>query len=144
MVVYALLADLVLGAHVLVVLFVVGGLVIIVAGNLRGWSWVNRLGFRLLHLAAIAYVAAQAWLGLDCPLTTLEMALRARAGLATHGATFIGYWLQQLLYYDAPPWAFTLTYSLFALAVAATWWRYPPRRRSRPEQHRGPGSRRLG
>ncbi|MBC7728486.1 MAG: DUF2784 domain-containing protein [Microbacteriaceae bacterium] len=130
--VYALLADLVLGAHVLVVLFVVGGLVIIVAGNLRGWSWVNRLGFRLLHLAAIAYVAAQAWLGLDCPLTTLEMALRARAGLATHGATFIGYWLQQLLYYDAPPWVFTLVYSLFALAVAATWWRYPPRRQTRP------------
>ena len=140
MVVYALLADLVLGAHVLVVLFVVGGLVIIVAGNLRGWSWVNRLGFRLLLLAAIAYVAAQAWLGFDCPLTTLEMALRARAGLATHGATFIGYWLQQLLYYDAPPWVFTLVYSLFALAVAATWWRYPPRRQTRA----GPGVRRLG
>lgn len=128
---YALLADLVLGAHLLVVLFVVGGLAVIVAGNLRGWSWVNGLGFRLLHLAAIAYVAAQAWLGVDCPLTTLEMTLRARAGLATHGATFIGYRLQQLLYYDAPPWVFTVVYSLFALAVVATWWRYPPRRQTR-------------
>jgi len=125
---YALLADLVLGLHALVVLFVVGGLAAIVAGNLRGWAWVNQLWFRLLHLAAIGYVAAQAWLGVDCPLTTLEMALRERAGLVTHGASFIGHWLQRLLYYDAPPWAFTLAYSLFALAVAATWWRYPPRR----------------
>jgi hypothetical protein len=125
---------------VLVVLFVVGGLAVIVAGNLRGWSWVNWLGFRLLHLGAIGYVAAQAWLGVDCPLTTLEMALRARAGLATYGASFVGHWLQRLLYYDAPPWVFTLVYSLFVLAVTATWWRYPPRRRPR----RGQGVRRLG
>jgi len=45
---YALLANAVLVLHVAVVLFVVGGLVLVVAGNLLlGWAWVNALWFRL-------------------------------------------------------------------------------------------------
>lgn len=127
---YALLADAVLALHVAVVLFVVGGLVLVVAGNLRGWGWINRLPFRLAHLAAIGYVAAQAWLGVACPLTTLELWLRREAGEPTHGASFIGHWLQRLLYYDAPPSVFVLAYTLFGLLVAAAWWRWPPRGRA--------------
>lgn len=126
----SLLADAVLALHLGVVLFVVGGLVLVVVGNLAGWRWVNRWWLRLAHLAAIAYVAAQAWWGLVCPLTTLEMWLRHTAGEAAYGGSFVGHWLQRLLYWDAPGWAFTLAYTLFALAVAAAWWRYPPRRRS--------------
>ncbi len=124
-----LLADLVLALHVAVVLFVVGGLVLVVAGNRLGWAWVNRWWLRLAHLGAIAYVAAQAWWGLECPLTTLERWLRAQAGGSTYGGEFMAHWLQRLLYWDAPAWVFTLAYTLFALAVAAAWWRYPPRRR---------------
>jgi polyferredoxin len=128
---YALLADLVLAAHLGIVLFVLGGLAATVAGNLRGWPWVNRLAFRLAHAAAIAVVAAQAWLGVVCPLTTLEMALRARAGQQTYEGAFIGHWLQALLYFDAPPWAFTLAYSAFGVLVLAVWLRFPPRRKPR-------------
>ena len=127
----AALADLVLGLHVLIVLFVVAGLLVIIAGNLCGWRWVNARWLRLLHLAAIAIVAAQAWLGVACPLTTLELWLRAQAGLATYSESFIGHWLQRLLYIDAPAWVFTVTYTLFALAVAGTWWRFPPHSRLR-------------
>lgn len=123
---YRLLADGVLSVHVAIVLFVVGGLVLVVAGNWWHWRWVNALWFRLLHLAAIAVVVAQAWLGMVCPLTTLEMWLRARAGQGTYGGSFIEYWLHRLLYYDAPTWVFTLAYSAFALATAAVWWRLPP------------------
>ena len=36
---------------------------------------VNALWFRLVHLLAIGYVVAQAWLGQVCPLTTLELSL---------------------------------------------------------------------
>jgi hypothetical protein len=126
---YQLLADLVLSLHLAVILFVVGGLLLILAGNLRGWRWVNELGFRLAHLAAIAVVMVQAWLGAVCPLTTLEMWLRAQARAATYSGSFIEHWLQRLLYYEAPAWIFTLLYSLFALAVAVAWWRFPPRRR---------------
>ena len=127
----AALADLVLGLHVLIVLFVVAGLIVVIAGNLCGWRWVNALWLRLLHLAAIAIVAAQAWLGVACPLTTLELGLRAQAGLATYSESFIGHWLQRLLYFDAPAWVFTVVYTLFALVVAATWWRFPPHRNLR-------------
>ena len=38
-------------------------------------------------------------------------------------------WLGRLLHWDAPPWVFTAAYTLFGLAVLATWWRLPPRRR---------------
>lgn len=124
---YRVLADLVLMLHVVIVVFVVGGLVLVVAGNLRGWRWVNALWFRLAHLAAIAFVVAQAWLGMVCPLTTLEMWLRAKAGAAIYSGGFIEHWLQRLLYYDAPPWVFVLAYSMFGLLVLATWLVYPPR-----------------
>ena len=124
---FGLLADFVLALHVGIVAFVVGGLLLILAGNRAGWRWVNRWWFRLAHVAAIAIVAAQAWLGMVCPLTTLEMWLRARAGRPTYAGTFIGHWLQAILYYDAPAWVFTAVYTLFGLLVVAAWVRYPPR-----------------
>jgi hypothetical protein len=129
---YQLLADLVLATHVAVVMFVIGGLAAILVGNFRGWVFVNAWWFRAAHLAAIAVVAAQAWLGITCPLTTLESALRVKAGGTAYETSFIEYWLTRLLYYDAPAWVFTAAYTLFGLAVAAAWWRYPPRRLLRP------------
>jgi hypothetical protein len=124
---YQALADAVLTLHLGIVVFVIGGLVLIVVGNLRSWRWVNGIAFRLAHLAAIAVVAAEAWLGVTCPLTMLEMWLRTKARAGTYDGSFLEHWLGRMLYHDAPAWAFTLAYSLFALAVAAAWWRFPPR-----------------
>ncbi len=126
---YRFLADVVLVLHVAVVAFVVGGLVVIVAGNYLRWRWVNAPAFRILHLVAIAVVVAQAWLGAACPLTSLEMSLRASAQAPTYGGGFVEYWLQRFLYYEAPPWVFLAGYSLFGLLVAAAWRYFPPRRR---------------
>ncbi len=126
---YQLLADLVLAAHIALVVFVGGGLALVVIGNWRSWNWVNGLWFRLMHLAAIAIVIAETWLGLTCPLTTLEMWLRAKARATTYSSGFIEYWLQRILYYDAPAWVFAVGYTLFGLLVVATWWFYPPVRR---------------
>jgi polyferredoxin len=123
---YALLADIVLTLHVAVVVFVVGGLVLVIAGNLRGWRWVNALWFRVAHLGAIVFVVAETWLGLVCPLTTLEWWLRSQAGMAVEGKSFIAYWLQRLLYYDAPWWVFAVSCSLFGLLVLASWVYFPP------------------
>jgi len=131
---YQLLADIVLATHVAVVMFVIGGLAAIVVGNFRHWRFVNGWWFRAVHLAAIAVVAAQAWLGVTCPLTTLESALRVKAGGAAYETSFIEYWLTRLLFYDGPAWAFTAAYTLFGLAVAAAWWRFPPRRWLRPPE----------
>ena len=123
---YPLLADAVLALHVAIVVFVGGGLFAIIVGNLRNWRWVNALWFRSVHLAAILIVVAEAWAGAVCPLTTLEMRLRAKAGAATYAGSFIGHWLQRILYYDVPPWVFTLGYTIFGLVVVATWWYLPP------------------
>lgn len=124
---YQLLADMVLSLHLAIVSFVVGGLVLIIVGNLRTWTWVNAVWFRLAHLAAIAVVVAEAWLGVVCPLTSLEMWLRTEARATTYDGSFIEHWLQRVLYYEAPAWVFTLGYSLFGLVVVATWWYFPPR-----------------
>ena len=130
---YSILADFVLMLHVAVVVFVVGGLVLVVVGNIRGcWHWVNALWFRLLHLAAIAVVVAQTWLGITCPLTTLESWLRLQAGQSSYNTGFIEHWFGQLLFYNAPSWAFTLVYSVFGLLVAASWWTFPPGRSKHP------------
>ena len=126
---YPLLADLVLAAHLILVVFIVGGLVLVVIGNLRSWNWVNGLWFRLLHLAAIAIVVAESWFGLSCPLTTLEIWLRTKARATTYTGGFIEHWLQRILFYDAPPWVFTAGYTLVGLLVVATGWFFPPARR---------------
>lgn len=128
---FQLLADVVLAVHVALVAFVVGGLLLVVGGNLAGWRWVNTLGFRVAHLAAIAIVVAQSWLDIVCPLTSLEVWLRAQARQSSYTGGFIEHWLQRLLYYDFPGWVFTLAYSLFGLAVLASWWYFPPRRSPR-------------
>lgn len=126
---YLWLADAVLVLHFGVVLFVVGGLLLIVAGGLRRWPWVHHWWFRAAHLAAIGFVVLQAWLGQTCPLTTLESWLRRQAGASGYAQSFIGHWVQRLLYHDAPAWVFVLAYTAFGLLVIAAWWRFPPRRR---------------
>jgi hypothetical protein len=124
-----LLADAVLALHLAIVLFVVGGLLLLVAGNLLHRSpWVNRPWFRAVHAAAIAIVVAEAWLGIECPLTTLEQWLRVQAGQPTYAGGFIQHALSALLYWDAPLWLFTAGYTLFGALVLAAWWRWPPQR----------------
>ena len=124
---YRTLADLVLITHVAFVGFVVIGLLLILIGGFRRWSWVLNPWFRALHLGGIGLVVVQAWLGIICPLTTLEMYLREQAGDETYGGTFVAHWLQKLLYYQAPWWVFILCYSLFGLAVMGSWLKFRPR-----------------
>ena len=133
---FELLANAVLVLHVSIVLFVVGGLVLVVAGNLLSWKWVNSIWFRLAHLAAIAVVVAEAWFGFVCPLTTLETWLRAKAGTATYSGGFIEHWLRVLLFWEAPLWVFTAAYTAFGLAVVAAWWYFPPRPNQGRRAHR--------
>jgi hypothetical protein len=134
---YQLLADVVLTLHFAVVAFVAGGTVLVFLGNWLDWRWVNAFGFRLAHLAAIGFVAAEAWLGATCPLTTLEMWLRVQSRAATYSRSFMEHWVQRLLYFDAPAWVFALGYSLFGLLVLALWFRFPPRaRRTRTSDER--------
>lgn len=136
---YQLLANIVLSLHVAIVVFVITGLIFIIAGNLGTWKWVNALWFRLTHLCTIMVVVAEAWFGAVCPLTSLEMWLRSRAHITTYTGSFVEHWLQRILYYQAPEWAFTLGYTLFGLVVLATWWYFPPKYKRHAHRADTPG-----
>lgn len=127
MTLYGVLADVVLLTHIGFVVFVVGGLLAVFVGGLCGRGWIRNPWFRSLHLVGIGIVVVQSWFGVICPLTTLEMALRDRAGEATYGGSFIAHWMQKLLYYEAPPWVFAVVYTLFGLAVVSSWIAFRPR-----------------
>lgn len=131
---YQVFADIVLLLHFGIVIFVVAGLLLVVAGNLRGWRWVNGPWFRLAHMAAISIVVAQSWLGKVCPLTTFESWLRVQAGAAAYHESFVAHWLRRVLFYEAPVWVFTVAYTVFGLLVVGAWWYFPPRRRTRTSE----------
>jgi hypothetical protein len=126
---YVLAADAVLLLHVSFVVFVVAGLVLVLAGRLMSWAWVRNWWFRAAHLAAIGIVVLQSWLGVICPLTKLEMALRDRAGDTTYAGGFVSHWLETILYYRAPAWVFAVVYTAFGALVLLSWFWVPPRRR---------------
>ncbi len=124
---YRFLADVIVVLHAVYVLVVIGGLLAILLGIVLGWRWIGNFWFRAIHLAMIGLVAAEAVLGIACPLTTLESSWRAQGGGAAHEGSFVGYWVHELLFYRAPPWVFTLAYCAFCGLVLATWIVSPPR-----------------
>lgn len=128
-VILLLLADTILVIHVLFVAFVVLSLFAIYLGYWLNWRWVYNRTFRIIHLCAIGYVVVQAWLGVVCPLTTWEMALRAEAGTATYAGSFIQHWLHRALYFTLPAWVFMVVYTLFGGLVLASWWLVRPNKR---------------
>jgi hypothetical protein len=122
---YGVLADVVAAIHAAYVAFVVLGLIAILAGRAMGRRWVRDPLFRLLHLAAILFVFAETVLGIDCPLTTLENALRLRAGETAYPGQFIGYWMDKLIFYNFPIWVFTVLYFAVSVTIVAMLWLVP-------------------
>ena len=117
-------ADAVAALHGVIVFSVVAGQALILAGWWREWSWVRARVFRFTHLAIMAVVAVQAWLGLDCSLTVLEAKLR---GESMQGPGFIATWVHRLIFFQAPAWVFTLVYSVFLVVVVWSFIACPPR-----------------
>ena len=120
-----LLADAILLLHFGVILVVLLTPVLVLCStrvrDARGW--------RVLHLLLTALVAAQAVLGIECPLTTWENALRIGAGQAGYGSQgFIADWLHRLIFFQAEPWVFTTLYGAWLAVVLLGWWWQPPRR----------------
>ena len=125
---FLIAADIILLLHVLFVAFVIIGLLLIFIGKIRNWAWIRNPWFRLIHLAAIAVVVVQSWLGLICPLTTAEMALRSRANDIVYDGSFISHWLENILYYQLPAWVFVVIYMVFGVIAVASWFWICPRR----------------
>jgi hypothetical protein len=124
---YRVLADLVVVVHAAYIAFVLFGLLAVVSGAALGWGWVRHFWFRAIHLAMIAVVVIQAIAGVICPLTILENYLRIRGGARPYPGSFIGYWVHELIFYDAKPWVFAVCYTIFGLIVVAVLFLVPPR-----------------
>ena len=122
-----LMADVILGVHLLIALFVVFGQVAVLIGWAKNWRWVRNFWFRITHLITIGFIVIQTWLGQLCPLTIWEQQLRQAAGQAFHDQSFVQYWLSRLLFFDLPWWVFIVVYTAFVLLVLVSWWRLPPR-----------------
>lgn len=125
---YAFAADAVATIHTLFVAFIVGGQAAILIGWIKHWNWTRHPVFRVAHLAAVGLVVLESWFDIPCSLTLLENRLRVLAGADRYEISFIGYWLDHLLFYTAPAWVFTLIYSLFGTLAVVTLLAYPPRR----------------
>ena len=121
-----MMADAILVVHFLIAAFIVLGLLAVWAGAALGWAWVRNPGFRWLHLGAIAFVAAEAVLGVACPLTVWEDMLRG----GVRAESFVGRWVRALLFYQAPEWVFTAGYLAWAALTLLTLRLVPPRRRA--------------
>ena len=119
---YHILADAVVILHSLFVAFVVfGGFVA------WRWPWVA-----WVHLPAAAWGVALEFGGWMCPLTPLENALRARAGLAGYPGGFVEHHVVAWLYPVGltPPTQVMLgTLALLVNAAAYGLWLRRPRHR---------------
>lgn len=124
---YGLLADLVVALHVGYVGYVALGQLLVLIGWACGWKWVRNLWFRLTHLLAIAVVVYEELRDIRCPLSVWEERLRIAAGQPSTGETFMGRLLHSILFYDAPPWAFTVGYLGFGSLVLLTFLCCRPR-----------------
>jgi hypothetical protein len=121
------MADAILVVHFLIACFIVGGLLAVWLGAALGWGWTRNAAFRYTHLAAIVFVAAEALIGVACPLTVWEDMLRG----GVRSESFVARWVRWALYYEAPEWFFTLAYVTWTAATLLTLKLLPPRRRAR-------------
>jgi polyferredoxin len=121
-----MMADVLLVVHFLIAAFIVLGLVAVWLGAALSWPGVRNPWFRYLHLGAIVFVAAEAVLGVACPLTVWEDLLRG----GVRAESFVARWLRALLFYQAPEWVFTVAYLGWAAATLLTLRLVPPRRRA--------------
>lgn len=126
--IYLLLANAVLVLHGLIVAFNVGALPFIWAGHFWHWPVVRNPYFRLSHVLLLGLVTAETCLGLTCPLTTLENALRLRAATPLlYSEGFLSHWLHDVLFWDVSPALLGTLYGLFLALVGLTLFVVKPR-----------------
>ena len=113
----AWLADLVVIAHALFIVFVVAGGLLVLRWPRAAW----------VHLPAAVWGVLIEWAGWICPLTPLENMLRRAAGQAGYSGGFVERYLLPLIYPAGLTPAVQLWLGLVVLvvnvAIYALWWR---------------------
>ena len=86
--IYGALADAVLVFHLTFIVFVLTGALLVLR-----WPWVA-----FLHVPSFLWGALMEFAGWICPLTPLELHLRALAGTAGYEVRFLEHYLLRLIY----------------------------------------------
>jgi hypothetical protein len=121
---YRILADFVVGLHLLFVVFVVaGGLLVL---RWRRLAWV--------HVPAAAWGALIEFAGWVCPLTPLELALRSAAGESGYPGGFIEHYMLPVLYPGALTRGIQIGLGVLVLALNLLVYGYLIRTRRRGDR----------
>ena len=118
-----MLADLVLIIHFSIVFFLVFGLVALPIGFLRNYSWTRNAKFRVVHMLLMGFITLEASLGITCPLTTIENALRQ----IEYQKSFVAYWVSRFIYWDLPTYSFVILYFSSLIWSVVFWKLHPPK-----------------
>ena len=111
---YALAAGLIVLAHLAFVVFAAGGVLLVLRWPALAW----------VHLPAVAWAAFIEFSGGICPLTPLEQALRARAGLEAYTGDFVARYLFPVLYPEGLTRQAQLVIGLAVVAVNAAGYAF--------------------
>ena len=122
-----LAANLVAVIHIGYFLFIVGGIVAIVASVRRPIPWARNLWFRIAHIAAIYIVLFEELTGFPCPLNVLQWTIRGAVTGSAEASSGVGGLLDYLLYHTISPLALDIMYWSFGALVLLMLWLAPPR-----------------
>ena len=118
-----MVADFVLIIHFSIVFFLVFGLVAMPIGYLRNYSWTRNAKFRVAHMSLMAFITIEASLGITCPLTIIENALRQ----IEYQQSFVAYWVSRFIYWDLPTYSFVILYFSCFIWSLVFWKLHPPK-----------------
>ncbi len=119
------IAEAIFVVHLAIIVFNVAGLIVIPLGAWLDWAIVRIAWLRLLHLALLAIVTAQALAGKACILTIWQSDL---LGLGQPAQPMIMRWVERLVYWNLPMWVFAVMYSgvflyVLALTMFVPFWK---------------------
>jgi hypothetical protein len=114
--------------HIAVIAFNVLGLVVIPLGAWRAWRFVRNFWLRAAHVGALGVVALQALLGQACFLTIWQSELLTRTGEPASYQPLIRRWVERIVFWQAPIWAFAALYCAVLAYTLLLWRLVPPRR----------------
>ncbi len=109
---YKILADIVVLIHFLWILFLIFG----------AFLGVRNKAIKIFHISGLVFAFVIQILGWYCPLTHLEVWLRARHGSSlAYAGSFIIHYVERIIYIEIPAWS---VFSLTLLLIAFNAWFY--------------------
>ncbi|RZD17571.1 MAG: DUF2784 domain-containing protein [Candidatus Acididesulfobacter diazotrophicus] len=120
------LSGFVLYFHLIVILFIIFGFIVVPIGAKFKWKFIYEFWWRLAHLVSMIVVAIQAVLGKACFLTYIQSDLLENAGKKEYKVPFIQTYVDRLIYYNFPIWAFSIVYIILFLYTIYLWYIFPP------------------